>query len=72
MTRCFGRTNGQPCPEPGTRTDPESRPVFVNPDDPDGPTISPVLCPAHYAEIMRRRDDNEASWRRMMASGAGR
>lgn len=58
--RCFDRT----CDEPGTIPDPETPAVFINPEDPNGPKVRPVHCSVHHAQMMRRRDENEASWNR--------
>lgn len=46
------------CDKPAWRLDPEVPPgVFVE---------DPWLCRECYAKIMRQRDENEASWNRMM------
>jgi len=49
--RCFGKN----CENRGTILDIESGPVQA------------MLCPKHYAEIMKRRDENEASFDRIFS-----
>lgn len=63
--KCFARDAGVDCVEEGTITDPEARPVFTNPENPDGPTVFPVNCKRHHLQMMDQREKNEASWRRM-------
>lgn len=59
--KCFTK----PCQEEGTILDPESPAIFINPEDPTDPKkYQPRHCPEHHAQMMARRDDNEASWRR--------
>lgn len=56
------------CENEGTMVDPESPAIFINPENPSGAKVVPVKCPEHYAEMMRRRDENEASFDRMLRS----
>lgn len=58
--------NNPPCDEEGTRVDPESPAIFINPEDPTGPKVQPVKCDKHYREMMARRAENEASFDRMV------
>jgi hypothetical protein len=51
--------------------DPETPAVFVNPEDPDGPTVRPVHCPTHHRLLMARRDENEASFDRIVGRRSG-
>jgi hypothetical protein len=61
--KCFGY-GSDTCDKPGTIPDVETPPVFRNPDDPHGPTVTPVHCDAHHRRLMGNRAENEASWRR--------
>jgi hypothetical protein len=62
--KCFGYGNVR-CDQPGTIPDLETPPIFVNPENPTGPTVRPVHCREHHDEIMARRDEDEESWARM-------
>lgn len=62
--KCFGKDAGVPCDKQGTKADPETPAMFINPEDPTGPTVQPVLCDKHFHKMMADRDENEASWRR--------
>lgn len=48
--KCFGKD----CTNEGTILDMESGPIRA------------MLCPSCYALIMKRRDENEASWNKMI------
>jgi hypothetical protein len=60
------------CEAEATHPDLETPAIFVNPEDHDGPKVRPAHCAKHHAELMRRRDDNEASWNRMMGGNRAR
>lgn len=65
--KCFGY-GAEKCDKPGTHPDYETPAIFVNPEDPTGPTVRPVHCAEHHARLIAVRDENEASWRRSVMS----
>lgn len=64
--KCFGY-GSEKCELKGTITDTETPAMFMNPEDPTGPKVQPVHCETHHRRLMQRRDENEASWDRMMS-----
>jgi hypothetical protein len=64
MRLCFGY-GSEKCDKPGTMPDYETPAIFVDPQNPDGPTVRPVHCAQHHARMTQVRDDNEASYQRI-------
>lgn len=61
MARCWWKeADGTQCEAEGTITDPETPPGLFTQGD-------PVHCAEHHRKLMKRRDENEASWARMMS-----